>query len=129
MSATCYKSLHLFASAEQQYDKTVLLKYQDTEPKTLFYLAEMEMAQCKHDEAKENYQKYAKLNPGDEITKVRIESCEKYKEMTSNEKMSKHKVTNVAKLNSETFDYATVMGGRGDEMYFSSSRAGSTGET
>jgi peptidoglycan-associated lipoprotein len=80
MSATCYKLLHNFAAAEQQYEKAVLLKYYEVEPKVYFYLAEMEMAQCKHDEAKENYQKYDKLAPGDPITKVRIESCEKYKE-------------------------------------------------
>lgn len=128
MSATCYKLLHEFPAAEQQYEKAVLLKYQETEPKTYFYLAEMEMAQCKHDEAKENYQKYDKLNPGDAITKVRIESCEKYKENTSPENTTKHKVTNVTKLNTDGFDYATVMGPRGKEMYFSSSRAGSTGE-
>lgn len=128
MSATCYKLLHEFPSAEQQYEKAVLLRYQETEPKALYYLAEMEMAQCKHDEAKENYQKYDKINPGDALTKVRIESCEKYKEMTSATNMSKHKVTNVAKLNTNFYDYATVMSSRGDEMYFSSSRPGSTGE-
>lgn len=128
MSATCYKLLHEFPAAEQQYEKAVLLRYQETEPKSLFYLAEMEMAQCKHDEAKENYQKYNKLNPGDAITKVRIESCEKYKEMTSPQSMTKHKVTNVTKLNTTAFDYSTVMSSRGDEMYFSSSRPGSTGE-
>jgi peptidoglycan-associated lipoprotein len=128
MSATCYKLLHEFPAAEQQYEKAVLLRYQETEPKTYFHLAEMEMAQCKHEEAKENYQKYDKLNPGDAITKVRIESCEKYKEITSSENMTKHKVTNVTKLNTEGFDYSTVMSPRGDEMYFSSSRAGSTGE-
>jgi outer membrane protein OmpA-like peptidoglycan-associated protein len=127
MSATCYKLLHDFAAAEQQYEKAVLLKYHETEPTTYYFLAEMEMAQCKHDEAKENYQKYAKLNPGDELTKIRIESCEKYKEMTT-EGMTKHKVTNVTKLNTDAFDYSTVMSSRGDEMYFSSSRAGSTGE-
>ena len=128
MSATCYKLLHEFASAEQQYEKSVLLKYQESEPKTYFYLAEMEMAQCKHDEAKENYLKYDKLNPGDAITQIRIESCEKYKETTTGKNMTKHKVTNVTKLNTDGFDYATVMSSRGDEMYFSSSRPGSTGE-
>ncbi|MCB9225282.1 MAG: OmpA family protein [Crocinitomicaceae bacterium] len=127
MSATCYRLLHDFASAEQQYEKAVLLKYYETEPRTYYYLAEMEMAQCKHDEAVENYRKYEKLNPGDALTKVRIESCENYDMMTS-EKMTKHKVTNVTKLNTDAFDYSTVMSPRGDEMYFSSSRAGSTGE-
>ncbi|UKN01006.1 OmpA family protein [Paracrocinitomix mangrovi] len=128
MSATCYRLLHQFSAAEQQYEKAVLLKYQEAEPKTFYYLAEMEMAQCKHDEAKENYKKYEKLNPGDELTKVRIESCEKYKEMTVKSGATKHLVTNVTKLNTEFYDYAPVMGGRGKEMYFSSSRSGSLGE-
>lgn len=127
MSATCYKLLHDFAAAEQQYEKAVLLRYYEVEPKVYFYLAEMEMAQCKHDEAKENYQKYDKLAPGDPITKVRIESCQKYKE-TVEKKATKHLVSNVTKLNTPQFDYAPVIGPRGTEMYFSSSRPGSTGE-
>ncbi|MEX1001001.1 MAG: OmpA family protein [Crocinitomicaceae bacterium] len=128
MSATCYKLLHQFEAAEQQYEKAILLEYHKEEPRTYYFLGEMQMAQCKHSRAKENYQKYVKLNPSDEIAKVRIESCEKYDEFTSPEKMTKHKVTNVTKLNTETFDYSPVMGSRGGEMYFSSSRAGSTGE-
>lgn len=127
MSATCYKLLHDFAAAEQQYEKAILLKYYEVEPKVYFYLAEMEMAQCKHDEAKENYQKYDKLAPGDPITKVRIESCEKYKE-TTEKSATKHQMSNVTKLNTAEFDYAPVIGPRGTEMYFSSSRAGSSGE-
>lgn len=127
MSATCYKLLHDFAAAEQQYEKAILLKYYEVEPKVYFFLAEMEMAQCKHDEAKENYQKYDKLAPGDPITKVRIESCEKYKE-TTEKNQTKHQMSNVTKLNTAEFDYATVIGPRGTEMYFSSSRAGSSGE-
>lgn len=127
MSATCYKLLHDFASAEQQFEKAILLKYYEVEPKVYFYLAEMEMAQCKHDEAKENYQKYDKIAPGDPITKVRIESCEKYKE-TTEKKQTKHLMSNVTKLNTPEFDYAQVIGPRGAEMYFSSSRPGSTGE-
>ena len=127
MSATCYKLLHDFAAAEQQYEKAILLRYYEVEPKAYFYLAEMEMAQCKHDEAKENYQKYDKIAPGDPITKVRIESCSKYKE-TVEKKATKHLVSNVTKLNTPQFDYAPVIGPRGTEMYFSSSRPGSTGE-
>lgn len=127
MSATCYKLLHDFTAAEQQFEKAILLKYFEVEPKVYFYLAEMEMAQCKHDEAKENYQKYDKLAPGDPITKVRIQSCEQYKENTE-KKQTKHLMSNVTKLNTPQFDYAQVIGPRGTEMYFSSSRPGSTGE-
>ena len=127
MSASCYKLLHDFAAAEQQYEKAILLRYYEVEPRIYFFLGEMEMAQCKHDEAKENYQKYDKIAPGDPITKVRIQSCEKYKETVEN-KATKHQLSNVTKLNTFQFDYATVIGPRGTEMYFSSSRPGSTGE-
>ncbi len=120
MSASCYKLLHDFPAAEQQYEKAVLLRYQEIEPRVFFYLAEMEMAQCKHDEALENYQKYAKLNPGDEITAVRIESCEKYQETVDNK--SKHLVTNVAKLNTDAYDYCPIINSRRREIHLSSSR-------
>lgn len=127
MSATCYRLLHDFPAAEQQFEKAILLKYQEAEPRVYYFLAEMEMAQCKHDEALENYQKYQKLNPSDELTAVRIESCKNYKNATGDSK-TKHLVTNVTKLNTDGYDYAPVVNSRGTEMYFSSSRPGSTGE-
>lgn len=125
MSGRCYDLLSEHASAEQQYEKAVLLRYQEWKPEVYMQLAEMEMAQCKHKEAKENYQKYLKLDPSSELAKTRIASCDYYAESTSNP--TKHLVTNVSKLNTGSFDFATVMGPRGKEMYFTSSRAGSTG--
>ncbi len=126
MSATCYRLLHQHPAAEQEYEKAILLRYQEDEPIVYFHLAEMQMAQGKHDKAKTNYEKYLKLVPGDEIAKVRVESCEKYSSFMA--KPSKHIVTNVTKLNTPSFDYCTVVDARGTEMYFSSSRQGSTGE-
>lgn len=125
MSGYCYDLLSEHASAEQQYEKAVLLRYQEWEAEVYMKLAEMEMAQCKHKEAKENYQKYLKLNPSSEMAKTRIASCDFYGESTGDP--SKHLVSNVSKLNTGSYDFATVMGPRGKEMYFSSSRAGSTG--
>ncbi|NOQ73318.1 MAG: OmpA family protein [Crocinitomix sp.] len=125
MSGRCYDLLSEHAAAEQQYEKAVLLRYQEWEPQVYMKLAEMEMAQCKHNEAKENYQKYLKLDPSSELAKTRIASCDFYAESTGNP--TKHLVSNVSKLNTGSFDFATVMGTRGKEMYFTSSRAGSTG--
>ncbi len=125
MSGRCYDLLGEHAPAEQQYEKSILLRYQEFEPIVYFKLAEMEMAQCKHAEAKENYQKYLKLDPTSEVAKIRLESCDFYKAAIASP--TKHLVNNVTKLNTKFFDYATVMGGRGKEMYFTSSRPGSTG--
>lgn len=126
MSGRCYDLLHSHAAAEQQYEKAILLRYQEWEPKVYMQLAEMEMAQCKHKEAKENFEKYLKLDPTSELAKIRIESCDYYAE--SSDAPTKHLVTNVTKLNTNAYDYATVMDSRGKEMYFSSSRSGATGE-
>lgn len=126
MSGCCYELLSEHAAAEQQFEKAVLLRYQEWEPEVYMRLGEMEMAQCKHKEAKESYQKYVKINPSSEMAKTRIASCDYY--VTSGENPTKHLVTNVSKLNTPSFDYATVMDPRGKEMYFTSSRSGSTGE-
>lgn len=126
MAGRCYDMLSEHEAAEEQYEKAVLLRYQEWEPLVYMYLAEMEMAQCKHNEAKENYEKYLKLDPTNEMAKTRIASCDYYKESTDNP--TKHLVNNVTKLNTNSYDYATVMDPRGKEMYFTSSRSGSTGE-
>lgn len=126
MSGRCYDLLRQQPSAEEQYEKAILLRYYEYEPIVYFQLAEMKMAQCKHDDAKETYKKYLKLDASSEITKTRIASCDFYKETTA--KPSKHLVTNVSKLNTAAYDYATVLDSRGKSMYFSSSRTGSTGE-
>lgn len=128
MSATCYRLTRQFSDAEKYYEKAILLRYHQVDPKVYFYLAEMQMAQCKHTEAKENYEAYNQSGAGDAMTKVRLNSCERYDEMMAPENRTKHKVANESKLNTASFDYAAVMGPRGKEMYFSSSRSGSTGE-
>lgn len=125
-SATCYRLIHDFPAAEQQYEKAILLKYFEIEPKVYFYLGEMQMGQCNHKDALRNYKKYNQLNGGDEITKVRIESCEKYDEMVK--KGGRHEMTPMTKLNTTQFDYSTVMNSRGNAMYFTSSRPAATGD-
>jgi outer membrane protein OmpA-like peptidoglycan-associated protein/tetratricopeptide (TPR) repeat protein len=126
LSGECYRLIHNFPAAEQQYEKAILLKYQETEPKTYYYLGEMQMAQCKHKKALGNYKKYNELNPGDPLTAVRIESCKKYDEFQTNK--TRHEMTEMSKLNTTSYDYGAVVNSRGTEMYFTSSREASTGE-
>ncbi|MFK8045056.1 MAG: hypothetical protein AB8B72_06155, partial [Crocinitomicaceae bacterium] len=125
-AATCYRYLHDFAAAEQLYEKAIVLKYFDQEPKVYYYLAEMQMAQKKHKEAIRNYKKYDRLNGGDPLTKVRIESCEKYDDFIKNE--GRHEMSPMTKLNTTQFDFGTVMDSRGKYMYFTSTRPASNGD-
>ena len=125
-SGKCYRMMHDFPAAEQQYEKAILLKYAEIEPKVYFYLGEVQMGQCKHKEALRSFKKYAQLNPGDPMTKVRVESCEKYDDFVKNG--GRHEMTPMTKLNTAQYDYATVMDSRGTTMYFTSSRPSATGD-
>jgi len=125
-AAESYRLIDKFADAEEQYEKAVLLRYHEIDPKVYFYLAEMQMAQCNHKKAKQNYKKYKELNPGNPLVDVRIESCNKYDEFVKN--ATRHEVENMSKLNTPSFDYAAVLNSRGTKMYFTSSRASATGD-
>lgn len=126
LSAECYRLLHNFEAAEEQYEKAIMLRYYEVEPKVYYYLAEMQIAQGEHKRALDNYKKYDEINPGDPLTKVRIESCKNYKEFQENK--TRHELTNLEKLNTPSYDYAAVMNSRGTEMYFTSSRSAATGD-
>lgn len=125
-SGECYRMVHNFGAAEQQYEKAVKLKHFTDVPETYFYLAEMQMAQGDHDKALNNFKKYKQLNTGDPLLDVRIESCERYKEFQKNQ--GRHEMKPVTKLNSTVFDYGATVDSRGTTMYFTSTRGAATGE-
>ncbi|MGV6860327.1 MAG: OmpA family protein [Putridiphycobacter sp.] len=122
-----YNFIDNFGAAEEQYEKAILLRYHEIDPKVYYKLAEAQMAQCNHKKALGNFRKYKELNPSDPIVDVRIESCKKYDEFQKNR--SRHELENMSKLNTPAYDYAAVLNSRGTEMYFTSSREGATGES
>jgi peptidoglycan-associated lipoprotein len=124
-SAECYKLIHDFPNAEEQYEKSILLKQQEVEPKVYYYLAEMQMSQGEHKKAEGNYKKYKELNSGDPLTDVRIQSCKEFKHLQKDK--TRHELNQLTKLNSTAFDFGAVMNSRGTAMYFTSSRSASTG--
>ena len=125
-SGVCFRMIHDFPAAEQQYEKAIILKHFETEPKVYYYLAEMQMGQGKHKQAIVNYKKYAQLNPSDELTDIRIKSCENIKKFES--EAGNYEMSPMTKLNSSQYDYATVMNSRGNKLYFTSSRPAATGD-
>ncbi len=126
-SAECFRLVHDFAGAEQQYEKAILLKYFKTDPEVYFYLGEMQMAQGKHKKALSTFKKYKQLNTGDPLLDIRIKSCEQYKK-TFVDGEGRHEMSPMTKLNSTAFDYAATVDSRGTKMYFTSTRGGATGD-
>jgi tetratricopeptide (TPR) repeat protein len=122
----CYRLIRNFPAAEEQYEKAILLRYHEVDPKVYYKLGETEMAQCNHKKAKGNFKKYKELNPSDPLVEVRIKSCEKYEDFQKNK--TRHEVENMTKINTPAWDYGAVLDSRGTSMYFTSSRDAATGE-
>lgn len=123
----CYRLIDKAGDAEEQFEKAILLRYHEIDPKVYYYLAEMQMSQCNHKKALQNYRKYKELNPADKIVDVRIESCKNYDKFVKD--ATRHEVENMSKLNTPAWDYAAVLNSRGTQMYFTSSRSSATGDS
>src|SRR5690606_29257543 len=98
----------------------------EVEPKVYFYNAEMYRAMGDFNPAEENYNEYLKLVPGDKIAKRGLESVKLAKSYKANR--TRYTVKNESKINKPEYDMTPMIGDRkGTELYFSSSRPGSTG--
>src|SRR5690606_14550072 len=72
------------------------------------------------------YNEYLKLVPGDKIAKRGLESVKLAKSYKANR--TRYTVKNESKINKPEYDMTPMIGDRkGTELYFSSSRPGSTG--
>lgn len=126
MAAECHRLTENFSYATDWYDKAILLRYYEVEPKVYFYNAEMYRAMGDFNPAEENYNEYLKLVPGDKIAKRGLESVKLAKSYKANR--TRYTVKNESKINKPEYDMTPMIGDRkGTELYFSSSRPGSTG--
>ena len=120
----CYRSLSLSKEAELWFKKAIKVKYPD--PLAVLYYADALKMNGSFEEAAAEYQKYGKLVPGDKRAENGVKSCEmsaKWKE-----KPTRYKVENMALFNSKDQDFCPVFAKKDYKvLYFSSNRAGSTG--
>jgi outer membrane protein OmpA-like peptidoglycan-associated protein len=122
----CLRFTEQFKDAIDYFEKAIVLRYYEVEPKLYLFNGDMYRATGQIEKAKANYEKYIKLVPSDLEGKTGLASCEialNFKENTT-----KHKVLNESKINTSSFDMAPMLGSKkGDLIVFSSSRAGSVG--
>lgn len=124
--AECYRETGALKSANEWYEKTILLQYEEVEPKVYLYNAEVLRMMGEIEKAVKSYDKFLEIVPNNKIAEIGLISCEKIKEWkTSN---SKYIVSNETMLNQEGFDMNPVFGDKKmSKLYFSSSRKGVTG--
>ncbi len=121
----CYRALHESKEAELWFKKAIKVKYPD--PLAVLYYADALKMNGSFEEAIVEYQNYGKLVPGDKRAELGVKSCQLAAKWIN--KPTRYKVENMAFLNSKDMDFSPVFAKKDyKELYFTSNRAGSTGD-
>ena len=125
-TAQCYRLTERYRDANEWFERTILLDYQEIEPTVFLYNADMLRQMGEFEKAIESYDDYLKLVPGDDRATTGKQSCAEHKNYIVDK--SKHIIENQAVINVKQFDMAPMIGNRKNtKMYYSTSRDGSTG--
>lgn len=122
--AESYYRISEFAKASVWYKNAIKRNY--SEPAAMLHYADCLKATQKYEDAATWYQTYLGVKPEDEYAKNGLESCKVAGEWLN--KPSRYVVGIVKELNSKSSDYSPAfVGGKDNEIIFSSSREGATG--
>lgn len=120
----CYKMFNDTKKAEVWFAKAIKAKYAN--PEATLFLADMLRYNGKYDEALAEYQKYVKLKPDDVRGSRGVESCKLSVQWKASP--TKHLISNVQPLNTKFEDFSPSYSRKNfKELYFTSTREGSTG--
>lgn len=123
--AECYQYIGDYERAAMYYQNAIRRGYED--PEALFNLAEMQRNTQEYEEAIENYRMYLDLVPGEEKARQGLEAIRKTQEWTENP--TRHIINPIKEINSRESDFSPVfVGGRDNEIIFTSSRQAATGK-
>ena len=123
--AECYRAIGEYDLAAMHYKIAIRRNYPD--PAALLQNAEMLRASLKYEEALENYRAYLDSVPGAPEALRGIEAMQKTQYW--NDHPTRHIVNGIRELNSRESDYMPVfVGGRDNEIIFTSTRKAATGK-
>ncbi|MBU8891488.1 MAG: OmpA family protein [Bacteroidales bacterium] len=123
--AECYRKTNQPRKAEMWYKKAIQKKYNN--PSIYLHYADALKMNEKFETAVENYREYKKLVPEDPRGEIGIKSCELAVKWIENP--SGYKVASMKFFNSRESEYSPAFAkAEYDEVYFTSSRDGATGD-
>ena len=126
-AAECFRNTERYRDANEWYDRAILLEHYEDEPLVYLYNADMLLKMREFDKAKDNYEKYKNLVPGDARANAGIESCTNNKVYIAEKKP--YVIENQTAINKVEFDMSPMFGDRkATKLYFGSSRVGATGK-
>jgi len=121
----CYRKTNQPRKAEMWYKKAIQKKHSN--PIIYLYYADALKMNEKFEDAIENYREYKKLVPNDPRGEMGIKSCELAIKWMENP--NGYKVANMKFFNSKESEYSPAFAkAEYDEVYFTSSRDGATGD-
>ena len=116
-----YEKIFNFEQAIDWYERAIILEYYNIDPSVYYNLANIQRQKGNYSLAKENYQKFLALVPGDKLAEKAIQSLDKASILKDN--MTRYAVKNELKINSDNMDMALVMADRrGSLVAFGSTR-------
>jgi peptidoglycan-associated lipoprotein len=123
--AECYHYIGDYERAALYYRNAIRRGYE--EPAALLNLAEMLRSAQNYEEAIENYRLYLEEVPDDERAMAGLEAIQKTQEWVANP--TRHIINPIKEINSRESDYSPVfVGGRDNEVIFTSTRRAATGK-
>jgi len=123
--AECYRHIGQYEFAAQNYRFAFRLGYSD--PKALLHYADMLRASQDYEESMEAYRTYLDSVPKDIRALDGLEAIRKTQEWVANP--TRHIINPVKELNSRESDFSPVfVGGRDNEIIFTSARKAATGK-
>jgi peptidoglycan-associated lipoprotein len=123
--AECYHYIGDYERAALYYQNAIRRGYEN--PEAIFHLAEMFRFTQKYEEAIETYRIFLDSIPGDERARAGLDAIRKTQEWIANP--TRHIINPIKEINSRESDYSPVfVGGRDNEVIFTSSRQAATGK-
>lgn len=123
--AECYRYIGDYERAELYYKNAIRRGYPDVT--ALLNHADMLRATQEYEDAIETYRTYLDSVPGDERALAGLEAIQKTQEWVANP--TRHIINPIKEVNSRESDYSPVfVGGRDNEIIFTSTRKASTGK-
>ncbi|NLO01082.1 MAG: OmpA family protein [Bacteroidales bacterium] len=123
--AECYRYIGDYERAALYYRNAIRRGY--TDPVAVLYLAEMQRNNQDYEGAVENYRTYLNSNPSGERARAGLESIQKTQEWIANP--TRHIINPIKEINSRESDFSPAfVGGRDNDIIFTSSRKAATGK-
>lgn len=121
----CYRRINYAQKAVAAYQNAV--RYNCPDSTALFYLAQQQLKIGNYKAAMQNFKLYLEKDPGNELARSGLLSCELAPQWKSNPNL--YKIKKEAIFNSRRTDYSPMLvGDEGDQLVFSSTRNDANGD-